>query len=412
MQEFPQINKKWQKGTKKAVIVYPNAYYGGIYALGPLIIYNLINQQEGWICERRFIDNATDLHQFDLIGFTWQYELDIYKIKDIIKTNSIKAPIFAGGPCIATNSNQTWADVCLLGDVEDILPQLLQNYNNKEQLAKLQGIFLPGISKEKTYAQANEYYKQYPLYQPLPQPLPKQAPFGQVFMLEIERSCPFTCNYCSIPTQYNKIRYIPLEEIKKIIDKGLEINQRKKVAIYCPAFTHPKRKEILRYILDKGATFSIPSIRVEYADQELIDLIAQGKQKTITVAPECGQTLRPTVGKNIKDETFHNFAQMCNKKVQTIKLYFMVGLPGQNEQDLKEIVQLVETMQNIFTGNIYVSINPYVPKPGTKFENHIFDKTKIKQQLKCLQKNLKVRTKQANVNTSFKEWQIAQGQTI
>src|SRR3989338_6225584 len=110
MNEFPLIQKSYQKGTKKAVIVFPNASYGGYYALGPLILYNLINQQEGWICERRFLETATDLHNFDIVGFTWQYELDLYKIQEIIQKNKITAPIFVGGPCTATNPKQDWAD--------------------------------------------------------------------------------------------------------------------------------------------------------------------------------------------------------------------------------------------------------------------------------------------------------------
>ena len=111
----------------------------------------------------------------------------------------------------------------------------------------------------------------------------------------------------------------------------------------------------------------------------------------------------------IIDSTFVEFAKRCQGKIKTIKMYLMVGLPGQEQEDLQEIQRLVQEMKENFRGALYVSINPYVPKPGTPFAQHLFNKKKIQQQLTYLKKNLKVRIKIANVNTSYKEWQIAHG---
>ena len=98
----PEIKKAWKKGTKTLAIVYPNLYYGGVYCLAPLIIYNLVNNIPSWICERQFLDKHEDLSKFDLVGFTFQYELDSYNIQNLIKKYKPKIT-FAGGPCINQN---------------------------------------------------------------------------------------------------------------------------------------------------------------------------------------------------------------------------------------------------------------------------------------------------------------------
>jgi len=402
--EFPLINKKWKKCMKKACIVYPNEYYGGVYSLGCLIIYNLINSKEDWICERRFLNDATDLDKFDLIGFSLQYELDYYNILNILKKNKIKGYTFAGGPCININQNilDGVVDFTVAGDVEDVLFKILDAFGDNflEKIANLDGV------RKGSFAGVSDLDKSYPLYQPIEENINKNFVFGKCFILEIERGCPFKCHFCPM-SKLHGLRYRSFENIKKIIDDGIKLNKRDRVVIYSASFTHPKRKEILRYLIERGLSFSVPSLKVEYVDEELLDLIYKGGQKSLTVAPECGEKLRKDIGKYVTDEIFFSFARIA-RKFRSIKLYFMVGIPGQDKKDLDEMIEFIKRFRNIFN-NIYVSFNPFVPKPKTVFENHIFDKKIIKEQINYLRKNLKLRAKYGDPLNSYNEWKLISG---
>lgn len=422
MTESPIYQKSWKKGIKTLAIVYPNLYYGGVYCLGPLIIYNIVNQKEGWLCERQFLDK-NNLKNFDFIGFTFQYELDYYNFFKILKENNIplkkprKQIIFAGGPCINTNYKplSAYIDFFIMGECEEVLPKVLDNYGKKdflEEISKIQGVFVPGISKETSTAIIEDLDKvSYPLIQPFPEEIDKSFVFGKVFMLETERGCPFSCHFCPISQIHKKTKYRSLESIKEIIDKGIAINKRDKVVIYSPSFSHPKRKEILKYLIEKNLRFSIPSIKVETIDEELLTLIKKGGQKTLTIAPECNESLRPSLNKPIPDEKFFQFVELANKlNFETIKLYFMIGLPNQTQKDLEEMIIFIRKVKNLFKKRTYISINPFVPKPKTAFSQHKFDKKTVKQQAIYIKKELNkigIKYKIPNINTSYLEWKLA-----
>lgn len=411
MQEFPVFNKKWNKKLKKLAIVYPNEQFGGAYNLGVLIVYNLVNNKEGWICERRFIDSK-DLGSFDLVGFTWQYELDLYNIIELIEKNDIKGKIFAGGPCVNNNHKplDKYVDFFILGSVEDILDKILDEFDSDkflENISRIEGVFVPEISKAESYAIVSQEKMNnfYPIIQPLPLHLNKNYVFGNSFLLEVERGCPFKCKFCPLGVQ--GVVYRDLNFIKKIIDEGVRLNNRKKVIIYTASFTHPHRKEILQYLLDKNLEFSVPSIKIEYIDDETLELIKKGGQRTLTIAPECGESYRKSVGKDVKDSVYENFARIASRiGFKEIKMYFIIGMPGQDVSDLDEMISFVKMMRSAFNGRIYVSVNPLMPKARTVYENVVMDRKNIEKQMKYLRKNIKVRVKFGSVENSIKCWKI------
>jgi len=393
MNERPLIQKSWNKNIKQLDIVYPNKYFGGVYCLAPLIFYNLVNNKDDWICNRVFLDKGK--LNSNLIGFTLQYELDMKNVFEILKKNNVGKDkiLFAGGPCVNANYLPDVFDFFVFGTVEKVLDEILDLYTEDkkeflEKISKIEGVYVPGLSKQITYARLENLDEaEYPLFQPLPEQLDGTFVFGNSFLLEIERGCPFGCKFCSIKSVYDQVQHRSIESLKEIIDKGIAINQRKKVIIYSPSFTHPKRKELLKYLLEKGLEFSIPSLRVELVDEELLELVKKGGQKTLTVAPESNERLRFEVTKQTKDEDFINFAKLASKVgFKKLKYYFMVGLPNTTQNDLIETVELVKKLKNAFTGKTYVSVNPFVPKANTAWENETFNKKEIKNQIKFLKK--------------------------
>ena len=421
--ETPELTKRFKKLSYKLAIVFPNRYHGGLYSLALLIIYNLVNKLQNWSCDRVYLDHG-NLKNYDLIGFSFQYELDYYNFTEILKRNNIplskdrKEIIFAGGPCINTNPNtlSKYIDFFILGEAEEILTKLLKLYDKDKskflkKISKIEGVYVPGLNKKSYHYNHDLDLLDYPLYQPLPNIMDQSFVFGKSFILEIERGCPFNCYFCNLPSFYSAVKKRSLENIKEIIDKGTKINQRKKVVIYSPSFTHPQRKEILNYLLSKGLEFSVPSLKVNLVDEVLLTLIKKGGQKTLTFAPECNESLRFKIGKKIKDEEFFKIVEIANKlKFKVIKYYFMIGLPEQTEGDMTEMIEFINELKYQFNGRTSVSINILVPKPKSKFENQGFDKKLIKKQMLYIKKNLKISYKMSNLSSSYKEWRLSHAQ--
>lgn len=425
--EYPTIQKSYTKNQKSLAIVYPNLYYGGVYCLAPLIFYNLVNKEKNWKCDRKFLDKQEKLGDYNLVGFTFQYELDIKNIKQIIKKLKSKMPnakcqmpiLFAGGPVSNINPNilKNIVDFQILGEIEETLPKILKIYEiNQEKNKFLEAIKnIPGVFTSKTsqitYAVNNlsqATCQNYPIYQPLPKILNKNFVFGNSFLLEIERGCSFKCKFCPMPQMHPKPTYYKLQEIKKIIDKGLKINKRNKVIIYSASFTHPEKKEILKYLIKKGVNASIPSTKIETMDLETLKLIKELGQKTITIAPEANQRLRKTLNKHITDKEIMDFLkQASHLNFEKVKVYFLLGLPNQMMYDLEQTISLINEMKKEFR-NLYISFNPFVPKPRTAFEKEEFQKQEIKKQVQYIKKHLKnTKYKISSVSTSEKEYKIS-----
>lgn len=406
----------YTKAPYRMDIVFPNKQYGGVYALGPLIIYNMVNQRKNWYCERVFSDAGKITAP--LVGFTLQYELDVPKALAMKPKNAIT---FAGGPLVQMYPNMLAKhfDFLLLGDVEAVLDKVLDAYENDKdnflaRIRDIDGVYMTGKTK-KTFPTIPLDYAPYPLVQPFPHTLDDQYVFGRCFLLEIERGCPFSCQFCAIPVFYDeKLQFRSLENLTNIIDQGLAINKVNKVVIYAPSFMHPQRKEILRYLLEKNVRVGVPSVKAEHMDTETLQLIKACGQESITIAPECGQRLRFVLNKKVPDNAYFDFVHRCNDAgIQKLKLYLMIGLPSMTQEDLEELVTFVKEMQRSFHGTLYLSLNTFVPKPGTPLENFSFDKKTAEKQALFLRKNLKgFRMKITSSSSSYKEGTLLRKQII
>jgi radical SAM superfamily enzyme YgiQ (UPF0313 family) len=390
---------KFKKGKYNLDIVYPNKYYGGLYNLGILIVYNLVNQREDWNCNRVFLDKGKV--NSDLVGFSFQYELDLNNILEMKK--ECKGFTFAGGPVINMNPEKfrKHFDFLILGEVEGVLDMVLDEYEKGEgfldRISKLKGVYVDKVSYNFT-----KELEEYPYLQPFPEEVNKDFVFGKCFMLEIERGCPFNCKFCVLPGFFEKIRY--RKNWKEIIDKGLEINKRDRVVIYSASFTHPERKEILKYLLTKNVRVSVPSIKVGVVDREMLELIKKLGQKSVTVAPEANEKLRFEMGKKVKDEQYFEFFKICEELGFKIKLYFMIGVPGMEEKDIIEMREFVDKIKS----KVYVSMNYFVPKPKSGFADYEFDKKELKRQAKVVEREFsKYKVKLTGLNTSYLEWKIS-----
>ena len=394
-------------------IVYPNKQYGGIYSLGPLIVWNMARQRPGWKCERVYLDHGRITAP--LVGFSLQYELDIF---NAVRMKPKTGYTFAGGPVVQANLPlvEKHFDFFILGDIEAVLDSVLDAYEVGhdvflDRIAMLRGVYVPGKNSP-SYAYVNKLDDvPYPVLQSFPSPLGKEFVFGKCFILEVERGCPYCCTFCAVPTFYEKVKFRSLDKLKEIIDDGIRLNNPDKIVIYAPSFVHPQRKELLRYLISKRIRVVVPSIKAAHVDEELLMLVREAGQESLTIAPECNERVRFLVNKKVKDEQYFQFVEACNVAgIKKLKVYLMIGLPGMTVDDVVDMAIFVKDMQRRFSGRLYLSVNYYVPKPGTPGWQHMFDRKVLKAQAKVVEKEFKsFRVKMPSLSTSAKEWELSCG---
>ncbi len=413
-------------------VIFPNKKHGGIYSLGPMYVETYFNLDKRFEAKRYFLDDLPKGRHHIYI-FSISYELDLPKVPKILKKLGIplnkekrEELVIAGGPAVRINPYylKDIIDFEILGEAEATIPYLydpLYNYfkhKNKgklfEEIKDINGIFIPEIKEKEEHPYIENLDESiHPIYQPLPKKLTRKYVFGNAFILEVARSCPFNCAFCDVKFLYKKFRFRSLEKLKEIINLGLKINGKKKIALISPTLVHPNLFDLLHYILEEKKTkFMLPSLRAELLlNDKMLEFIKRSGQRTITLAPETGsEELRFQLNKRIPDWVFFEIAKKAkNYGIKELKFYFIVGLPNQDMDDAYRIVEFIKKIKELFKGKIYVSVNPFVPKRGSLLENAPFDEKKSRKMIQILKKEfrkLKIRYKFKSIKTAKKEYLI------
>jgi radical SAM superfamily enzyme YgiQ (UPF0313 family) len=202
--------------------------------------------------------------------------------------------------------------------------------------------------------------------------------FGDSLLVETNRGCSRGCRFCAAGWTHFPVRYRLFERFKGPVDAALDAG-RTVGLIGSDLAGHPELEEILAYIVKKGGRFSLSSIRPEGLSPAVIELMAANGQKTATLAPEVASArLKQLIGKGIPAERFYELVErLVAGGIPNIRLYFMIGLPGETDADAQQISAFVLRCREIFVdasrpmrriGRIGVQVNPFVPKPWTPFQ--------------------------------------------
>ncbi|MEM2022617.1 MAG: radical SAM protein [Archaeoglobaceae archaeon] len=359
--EFNPFVKKYSKNVKRVALVYPNRYVGGISNLGMQYIYFAINELEGPICERfyadvfdgfRSLESGTPLNKFDLALFSLQYELDYFKAVEIAKKFSgLK---IAGGPCVMINPLpiKKYFDAFFIGECEDYIQEIVK----AKRIEDLEGI--PGIytgKEDKVKRIHSELGKH------IEREIIGDGAYGRCFLLEIGRGCIRKCRFCVVRQIYSPPRWRKIEDLP-------EVKYVEKVAIIAPSPTdHPQFKEIVERYTSLGFQVSPSSIRADAVDEELLEILSR-TSNSLTLAPEtASEKLSEILQKNISFEDIISVAEMSKGRFEKIKLYYMIGLPGESFEDVLQILDQAEKVKKI-VGRVEISVNPLIPKPHTPMQ--------------------------------------------
>ena len=403
LKEDGAISKDWG-GRLPVALVYPNTYYLGMSNLGIHALYWLLNSNLRVVCERAFLDtmekntpialeSGRPLTDFAVLAFSISYELDYFNVASILKAAGI--PLFAaerdeshplviaGGPCVTANPMPLalFFDCLCIGEAEPIVPSILPalfeciggpRENLLRALACLPGVYVPACPPEKPVVR--QYAKNLDDFPVSSVVLTQDTELGDLYLIEAERGCGRGCRFCMVNTTFAPMRFRGAEGIIKQAWEGL--HRRRRIGLVGPAVTdHPHINDILTGMLKLNAEISISSLRIDTLTDEILNALERGKAQTITIAPEAGsQRLRDVVNKGIsEDNILEAVDKIAARRFNQLKLYFIIGLPGETDEDTEEIIRLTlaikERIERRQSGaRITLNAAPFVPKAGTPFQ--------------------------------------------
>ncbi|MFA5778688.1 MAG: radical SAM protein [Elusimicrobiota bacterium] len=410
----------------KFCLVFPDLYEIGMSNLGMQIIYNILNKTEFVVCERAFspaadmemilrknnlplfsIETKAPINEFDIIGFNIQHELcytNILNILDLskipLKTNQrgdsqFQYPlIIAGGPaCVNPLPISEFIDAFVIGDGEDVVIQisnlayrqagLKSKISNKSELLKelseIPSVYVPSFHDGKKIIKKNIVDLESAEY-----PVNPVVPFLNITQnrlnVEIMRGCARGCSFCQASKLYSPRRFRSKERILEIIECGLASTGYDEISLLSLSTSdYPKINElmddVLKVCLQKKVAVALPSLRCHPSSVDLAVKTLVFKKTSLTFAPESGtERLRKHIGKFITDAEILETTNYAHKSGwRLIKLYFMLGLPTETNEDIEGIVSIVKSIKKQTPQlNLNITISPFVPKPHTVFEREKF----------------------------------------
>ncbi len=398
--------KDWG-GRIPIALIYPNSYYIGMSNLGLHAIYKLLNSYSEVVCERAFweresraeqlpplsLESQRPLPDFAVLAFSITYELDYFNVVQILRASGIplyaadrdeRHPlVIAGGPCIIANPLplSPFFDCLCIGEAEPILPALLpvlsEGIGGKRDkllkgLASLPGIYVPlAHSGAPVVRQWASSLDDFPVTSTI---LTPDTELGDLYLIEVERGCNRGCRFCLTSKAFRPMRYRSIDKL--IAQARLGLKYRRRIGLVGPAVSdYPQLEELLVKLRQMGAGLSISSLRVKPLSRIVLREMAKGGARTITLAPEAGsQRLRQVIRKDFSEgDILESIGKVAEEGIKQLKLYFMIGLPSETDEDIEGIINLILSGKNILdrqqTGcRLSLNIAPFVPKAGTPFQ--------------------------------------------
>jgi len=452
------VQKKW--GGKIAVcLIYPNSYHVGMSNLGFQTLYQILNAQGDVVCERAFLPDPEDLQvfrntrtplfslesqkplsSFDILAFSISFENDFLNVLTLLELAHLPLEsrlregrdpwVIGGGVAVFLNPEpiSEFFDLFILGEAEEVLGEFLEvcreTLSDKERggrehflvdLSRVEGVYVPKFYrvaysengkiatmdpdpgfprkvKRRWVPKLDQFPTQSTLFTP-------DTEFKEMALVEMNRGCPRGCRFCAACFVYHPFRNRSLSLLESISKEALLEEHR--IGLTGTAVSdHPQLLPLCQSILSQQGGISLSSLRVDAVTPPLIQCLKEGEERTVAIAPEAGsERLRRMLKKGYKEEEIlKSIDTLVENGVSQIKCYFLIGLPTETDEDVKEILHLAKRIRHhILSGQkdrrkrwrFVLSVNPFIPKPATPFQWAPLEEVgELKKKLKIIQRGI------------------------
>ena len=417
----------------RVALAFPNTYWVGMSNLGFQTVYRLLNAEHDVVCERFFLppkqelaeqlatntrvvtlESQTPVGDFDVIAFSVSFEWDYVNVLTLLRLAGIpryaaertsRHPLVViGGAVTFVNPEPLapFADAIAAGEGEVLVPSLRRAFGAASDRADLlrrlsreRGFYIPSFYDP--YYAPDGSLGGYHVSSDAPMPVHKAAlkttemvdppvtsiftpdtEFGSRLLIEVVRGCANLCRFCWAGYNYLPVRPFPTERILQLAEAARPYASR--VGLVSIALCdHPDIERILARLNEMGYSISPASLRLDDLTESIVRALRQSGERTITIAPETGSDrLRRVINKTVtNDEILDRTDLIFANGIENLKLYYMLGLPTETDEDLVAIRDLTLQMRDRMmkharprgrVGRIGGSVNPLIPKPGTAYQ--------------------------------------------
>jgi radical SAM superfamily enzyme YgiQ (UPF0313 family) len=416
-------------------LAYANSYHVGMSSLALHRVWELVNREPEWSCERFFSDGEgiplsvetdTPLDAFGAIAFSISFEEDYVNLLRMLERARIPARrrargpddplIFVGGSCAMINplTLAEFVDAFPLGAAENLLPTLLPALAEEkskeaalERLAATAGFYVPsrhspeaeGSFQRLHKLELSEEQMRRPGHLPTTAIVSPHTEFADKFLVEMSRGCPEKCKYCWATFGMGRFRWHPTEFILAAIERARPVtNQLGFVAT--AVGDHPEIERILAEGNRLGFRTAVSSIRIPAVTAGVLEALWASGDRSITLAPETGSDrLREVLNKPIPNQLLLDKVRLVFRQGLTgLKLYFIIGLPEETDEDVQAILELAAECRAIMLeelaptgviGQIHLGVNLLIPKPYTGWQRERLEEPAVlKRRIRLLQKGV------------------------